>query len=514
MGGEAILVVDDAEVNRTLTDIVLTDEGFDVHTAAGGGEALALLRGFHPALMLVDIRMPGMDGLELTRRVKQSERTRDIVVVALTACAAEGDERKAMATGCDGYITKPIDTHMLGAQVRKHLALRTAGPHGEAVPAGGTSTSGRGVEALRLRFLEEGILQSRQMLECLDQQFDVAKASGLLHRWVGAAGILGYTNISEWALQGVELLSAPARDPERFRAVLTDLEFAFSDLVEAGHHPLPESIVHVLSGKRIALVGFATDGVEILCAGLESAGALPRIFAAEEPPDSAPVRACDAVLYQVRSETMRTRWLAPDAPISPDQALLLVGGREHIMRVDSAVQRRVREFLIDGWQPEEALMRLGFALSRAHSCTPTIASTEGSCGKQRETNSLPDCPPEILLADDDPLVRTMVRGTLQNHGMRCRLAATGSEALQIARECRPHAAVLDVGMPGMDGYQVLAAIREGRLPIHVILLTARSQENDISRGFALGADDYIVKPFNLVELVARLRRLLRRPPGK
>jgi len=123
MGGEAILVVDDAEVNRTLTDIVLTDEGFDVHTAAGGGEALSLLRSFHPDLMLVDIRMPGMDGLELTRRVKQNERTRDVVVVALSACAEEGYEQKAAATSCDGYITKPIDTHMLGTQVRKYGSI-------------------------------------------------------------------------------------------------------------------------------------------------------------------------------------------------------------------------------------------------------------------------------------------------------------------------------------------------------------------------------------------------------
>jgi CheY-like chemotaxis protein len=515
MGGEAILVVDDAEANRTLTDIVLTDDGFDVHTAAAGGEALALLRGFHPDLMLVDIRMPGMDGLELTRRVKQSERTRDIVVVALTACAAEGDQQKAAAAGCDGYITKPIDTRRLGAQVRKYLAQRTSGSQTESIPAGGTPASGRGVEALRRRFLEEGILQSRQMLECLNQQFDVANASGLLHRWVGAAGILGYTNISEWALQGVELLSAPAPDTERLRTVLTDLGFAFSELVEAGHHPLPESIVQVLSGKRIALVGFTTEMVEALCGGLERAGALPRLFAAEESPDSAPVRDCHAILYHVRRETMRTRWLAPDAPISPDQALLLVGGREHIMRVDSAVQARVREFLIDGWQPEEALLRLGFALSRADTRTFTTSSAEGPRGTHRETSLLPDCaPPEILVADDDPLVRTMVQTTLQNHGMRCRLATTGSEALQVVRECRPHAALLDVGMPGMDGYQVLAAIREACLPVFVILLTARSHEKDISRGFTLGADDYIVKPFNLVELVARLRRLLRVPPGR
>jgi len=505
------LVVDDAEVNRTLTDIVLTDEGFDIHTVAGGEEALSLLRSFHPDLMLVDIRMPGMDGLELTRRVKQNERTRDVVVVALTACAAEGDEQKATATGCDGYITKPIDTHMLGTQVRQYLALRTSVPRAEPTPVGGTPTSDRDVEALRRRFLEEGILQSRQMLECLNQQFDVAKASGLLHRWVGAAGILGYTNISEWAHQGVALLSAPARDRERLRAVLTDLEFAFSELVEAGHHPLPESIVNVLSGKRIALVGFATQVVETLCAALERAGALPRLFEVEELPDSALVRQCHAVLYHVRRETIHTRWIAPDASMPQDQPLVLVGGREQIMRVNSAAQARAREFLIDGWQPEEALMRLSFALSRADTCTPTISSAEPSCVTHRETNSLENCaPPEIVVADDDPLVRTLVQTTLLNHGMRCRLAATGSEALQIVHECRPHAAVLDVVMPGMDGYQVLTAIRKEDLPVYVILLTACGRENDISRGFSLGADDYIVKPFNLIELVARLRRLLPR----
>jgi len=65
-------------------------------------------------------------------------------------------------------------------------------------------------------------------------------------------------------------------------------------------------------------------------------------------------------------------------------------------------------------------------------------------------------------------------------------------------------------MPGMDGYQVLAAIRAESLPLRVVLLTARQQENDVIRGFALGADDYVVKPFSPLELAARLKRLLRK----
>ena len=128
MAGETVLVVDDAPVNLKLTDILLRKEGYKVHTAADAEEALKLLRSFRPDLMLVDIRMPGMDGLELTRRLKRNPLTRDIVVVALTACAMKEDEQNAIAAGCSGFITKPIDTHTLGNRVRRHLDGRAAAP--------------------------------------------------------------------------------------------------------------------------------------------------------------------------------------------------------------------------------------------------------------------------------------------------------------------------------------------------------------------------------------------------
>jgi DNA-binding response OmpR family regulator len=90
------------------------------------------------------------------------------------------------------------------------------------------------------------------------------------------------------------------------------------------------------------------------------------------------------------------------------------------------------------------------------------------------------------------------------------MASSGPEALELIRQKLPDAAVLDINMPGMDGYLVLANIREQGLPLPVLLLTARCHENDISRGFTLGADDYLIKPFNNVELIARLKRLMRR----
>jgi CheY-like chemotaxis protein len=121
MAGETILVVDDASVNLKLTDIVLRKEGFRVHAVADAEQALNALANLRPSLVLADIQMPGMDGLEMTRRIKEDPQTRGIVVVALTACAMKEDEQKALDAGCDGYITKPIDTHTLGTRVREYL---------------------------------------------------------------------------------------------------------------------------------------------------------------------------------------------------------------------------------------------------------------------------------------------------------------------------------------------------------------------------------------------------------
>jgi CheY-like chemotaxis protein len=126
MPRETILVVDDAPINLKLTDIVLRKEGYRVITATDAEQALSLLGSLLPDLILIDIQLPGMDGLELTRRLKQDAHTRDIVLVALTACAMKGDDEKAFEAGCDGYITKPIDTMTLGAQIRGYLKKRTS----------------------------------------------------------------------------------------------------------------------------------------------------------------------------------------------------------------------------------------------------------------------------------------------------------------------------------------------------------------------------------------------------
>ena len=122
MAGEPILIVDDNPGNLKLVSYLLTNRGYEIRTALDAPQVLELLGSFHPRLILMDIQLPGMDGLELTRVLKSRAATRDILIVAVTAFAMKGDDQKALDAGCDGYITKPIDTRKLPEQVAELLA--------------------------------------------------------------------------------------------------------------------------------------------------------------------------------------------------------------------------------------------------------------------------------------------------------------------------------------------------------------------------------------------------------
>jgi DNA-binding response OmpR family regulator len=117
--------------------------------------------------------------------------------------------------------------------------------------------------------------------------------------------------------------------------------------------------------------------------------------------------------------------------------------------------------------------------------------------------------PIVLVVDDESSVRDALSYTLRKEGYRVEVAETGPEAIQAARRHRPDAVVLDVMLPGMDGFQVCRTIRaESTVPI--LLLSARGEEIDRVVGLEIGADDYLTKPFAMRELLARVRAMLRR----
>lgn len=125
---ERILIVDDNPTNLKLVTYLMQQHGYDVATAADADDAMASIGRAPPALILMDVQLPGIDGLELTRRLKADPATKPILIIALTAYAMKGDEEKALAAGCDDYVTKPIDTRALPVTVAKHLAARGATP--------------------------------------------------------------------------------------------------------------------------------------------------------------------------------------------------------------------------------------------------------------------------------------------------------------------------------------------------------------------------------------------------
>ena len=126
MAGEPILVVDDNDMNLELLRDLLEGEGYRVRVALDANDAIAVLHDFRPRLILMDIQLPGMDGLTLTRMLKANPSMRDIRIVGLTGYAMAGDEERMLAAGCDGYLAKPIDARALPGVVQAQLGLMSA----------------------------------------------------------------------------------------------------------------------------------------------------------------------------------------------------------------------------------------------------------------------------------------------------------------------------------------------------------------------------------------------------
>jgi len=121
MAGAPILIVDDNAANLKLARVLLAADGQDIRTASSAEDALTVLESFHPRLILMDLQLPGIDGLDLVRRLKADPARRDIMLIALTAYAMKADEAKALAAGCDAYLPKPIDPDQFPLLVARHL---------------------------------------------------------------------------------------------------------------------------------------------------------------------------------------------------------------------------------------------------------------------------------------------------------------------------------------------------------------------------------------------------------
>jgi CheY-like chemotaxis protein/HPt (histidine-containing phosphotransfer) domain-containing protein len=499
MAGETILVVEDVPENLKFTASALRGAGYRVSIASTAEQALSALRTLRPQLILVDFVLPGMNGLELTARVKQDTRLHNTVVVALTACAMPGDEAKARQAGCDGYLTKPIESQALIARVRGYLDYGDA-PGAYAAPAASApqAPANQGViglpedelAELRESFLKGGKGLSRQFLVSVDGHLDQTKAARTVHQWIGTAGLLGFPNIAHWAHEVETVLRTPHCTPARLRGPLANLAHSFHDPSGAVAESDSQAMLRALNGKRVALIGLDGDAADLICGALEQVGAKARLFDADQSPYAEAVGICHLVLVHVRPANMVCRWLAANAPGLPALPTIFFGAPEDMLSLNPKVQARASGLMMDGCLRNEALMRLRLAVTQTSSSEARVAAADAG---------------ELVVAASDESSRALLQAKLKEHGLRCRLAANGPETILLLRHLRPPVAVVDVHM---DGFEALAAIRAEAMPVRTIFLTPQSHEDEILLGFSLGAEDYVLQPFSPLELVARLKRLL------
>jgi len=132
MTNEPILIIDDNLMNLKLEKRLLETEGYQVLTARNADETLKLLAYFLPKLILMDFQLPIVDGIELTKKLRQIPGVKDAVILMVTSYDQQGDEARAKAAGCDGYLTKPIDTQTLPSIIAEYLRKeKGTGPSGE-----------------------------------------------------------------------------------------------------------------------------------------------------------------------------------------------------------------------------------------------------------------------------------------------------------------------------------------------------------------------------------------------
>jgi two-component system, cell cycle response regulator DivK len=121
VAGEKILLVEDNPVNRRLAIFLLRSQGYQVREATSALEAFEILKAEQFDLIVMDIQLPGMDGLEATTKLRAEPATAQVPVIAVTSYAMAGDRDKALAAGCSGYVTKPIDKTIFLAEIGRHL---------------------------------------------------------------------------------------------------------------------------------------------------------------------------------------------------------------------------------------------------------------------------------------------------------------------------------------------------------------------------------------------------------
>ncbi|MDY7036811.1 MAG: response regulator [Thermodesulfobacteriota bacterium] len=410
MENKTILIVEDDELNMKLLKGLLSLDRYHVLEAVNAEIAMDLIQEHKPDLILMDIQLPGIDGLSATQIIKGNPEFKDISIVALTSFAMQGDEEKAFSAGCNGYITKPIETRSFLDQISQFF---TNSQIEEKSPN------------------EKG---SRPRILIVD---DEPRNIKLLSAQIPADK---YEIIK--AYDGIEAL-------EKTKKALPDLILLDIMMHKMNGYELTSSLKNDPKTAHIPIILItALDDSESRAKGLE-AGAEEFL--------SKPV---NSVEIMTRIESM----------------LRLKQYREQLsIRTQSDAH-----FIVQGDREERRLR-----------------------GEDH---------PVVLLVEDNDNDARIIQEYLRGEPYKIEIARNGEDALSIVLRERIDLILLDILLPGMNGFEVCNCLKEDgeTEDIQIVLITSLNDLESKIRGLELGADDFLVKPVDSRELGARINVLLKK----
>jgi DNA-binding response OmpR family regulator len=478
-----------------LARLLLSNAGFDVRTASDSREALETLASFSPRLILMDIQLPGMDGLKLTRHLRELPVTHDSIIVAVTAYAMRGDEEKAKAAGCNGYMCKPIDTRTFVSQIRQYLE-KTA----PALESGDPSNL---LRELRNEFIAEGLEASRRYAESDLAGDQIESMQRVAHHWAGMGGTLGFPEITARARELERVIEAlPADWRHLVSSGFADMRQLFGHCTGTGRAEpgVPAELIRSLASKQVGLIGFNENEAARVRAAFDQVHATARdLGALSEGLGTEALRSHDLIVLNACTEEGVRSWESVLAQPLLEKPVLLVSSRSALLDSKLALLDRAVDFVLEPWDPEELLCR--------------AQRMVGQKPRQNQASAQDRRGPLVVLADDDAMIHSLLTPMLKKMGVEVHAARDGQQALDAVRDLSPDLLVLDIGMPRISGMSVLRELRRGSAnrALQILMLSVRQQRNDISMALAFGANDYAVKPFDPEDLVIRIMRLLPQP---
>jgi signal transduction histidine kinase len=530
-----------ADDNADMREYVrrLLGERYDVTTVSDGTTALAAALATPPDLVLTDVMMSGQDGFSLLRELRAAERTRSIPVILLSARAGTESAVEGLEAGADDYLVKPfsarellarIATHLKMAKLRRERALELEGMVQER-----TAELQKSLRDLALS--NKNLEQSKEIAETANKTKSLFLANMSHELRTPLNAILGYSEMLQEEAVELQLVSGFGVDLKKINRAGKHLLALINDIldlskIEAGkmglfleNFDLAETIEEVAS-TILPMAEKNANKLHIQCA--PDLGAM---YA-----DQIKVR---QALLNLLSNAAKFTYQG-NITLEADRQSL--DGREWILfRVtDTGIglsSEQIAKIFSSFTQGDASITRnfggtgLGLVLSR-HFCQMmggdvTVRSVveEGSVFtiklpsvvSEETAESLPEggeeiaepLPPDascVLVIDDDLTQRDLIERFLKKEGFSIRAAAKGVAGLRLARQLLPAAIILDVRMPGMDGWKVLSALKAdpNLCDIPVIMVTVI---DDPAKGFALGAAEFFVKPMDRAHLVQILKKL-------